>query len=77
MLNEEDALPFVISVCGKCNDALRLALENHLQQHASRFQDMGSAETHASLREFMQAEIRAGRAKMLWLLKPSQLRELA
>ena len=42
-------------------DALRLALETHLDQNASRFQDMGPREIHASLREFMLGEVRAGR----------------
>lgn len=42
-------------------NALRLALENHLQQHASRFGDMSLVETHASLRGFMLDEIGAGR----------------
>lgn len=42
-------------------DALRLALEDHLQSHASLFSAMGLQETHAALRAFMQGEIRAGR----------------
>ncbi len=42
-------------------DALRLALEDHLQSHASLFAAMGLKETHAALREFMLGEIRAGR----------------
>jgi hypothetical protein len=42
-------------------DALRLALENHLQQHGSLFAAMGPREAHAALREFMLAEIRADR----------------
>lgn len=42
-------------------NALRLALENHLQRHSSLFQDKDLKETHAALREFMLAEIQAGR----------------
>jgi hypothetical protein len=42
-------------------DALRLALEEHIQSHASLFVAMGLKETHAALREFMLGEIREGR----------------
>jgi hypothetical protein len=42
-------------------NALRLALENHLQRHSSLFQDKDLKETHAALREFMLGEIQAGR----------------
>jgi hypothetical protein len=42
-------------------DALRLALESHLQERSSAFAAMSLKETHAALREFMHAEIRSGR----------------
>jgi hypothetical protein len=42
-------------------DALRLALESHLQDHSHAFAVKSPKETHATLREFMQAEIRSGR----------------
>lgn len=42
-------------------DALRLALEDHLQQRCTQFSAMSTRETHAALREFMLGEIRAGR----------------
>jgi len=42
-------------------DALRLALENHLQVKSAWFAEKSAKETHAALREFMHAEIRAGR----------------
>jgi hypothetical protein len=42
-------------------NALRLALENHLQGHTSLFAAMSLKEAHAALRAFLQDEIRAGR----------------
>lgn len=42
-------------------DALRLALEDHLQRHASLFAAMGLKETHAALAEFARGELRYGR----------------
>jgi hypothetical protein len=42
-------------------NALRLALQDHLQSHASQFAAMGSKETHAALRQFVLGELRAER----------------
>ncbi len=42
-------------------NALRLAIEEHLQSHAAKFDGLGLAETHAALREFMLGELRKGR----------------
>jgi hypothetical protein len=45
-------------------NTLRLALEDHLQHHASLFAAMGLKEIHAALREFMLGEMRAGRLSL-------------
>ncbi len=42
-------------------NALRLALESHIQAKPAFFAEKSPREVHAALREFMQAEIRAGR----------------
>lgn len=45
-------------------DALRLALENYLQEKSAALADRGPKEIHADLRAFMLAEIHAGRLKI-------------
>jgi hypothetical protein len=45
-------------------EALRLALESHLQDQSKAFAEKSPGETHAALREFMQEELRAGRLTM-------------
>jgi hypothetical protein len=45
-------------------NALRLALESHLQAKAATFADKHPRETHAALREFLQVELRDGRLKL-------------
>jgi hypothetical protein len=42
-------------------DALRLALEDHLQTNAAAFVEKSPRELHTALRSFMETEIRAGR----------------
>jgi hypothetical protein len=42
-------------------NALRLALEKHMQAKSASFAEKSAKETHAALREYMQAEVRAGR----------------
>lgn len=42
-------------------DALRLAIENHLQLNLAAFAEKSPRQIHAMLRGFMQGEIRAGR----------------
>jgi len=41
-------------------NALRLALEEHLQTHAAKFDAMSLGETHAALREFMLGRVSEG-----------------
>lgn len=45
-------------------DALRQALELRLQERPSHFAEHNPKEVHAALREFVQAEIQAGRIKL-------------
>ncbi len=42
-------------------DALRLTIESHLQAKSAAFAEKNPREIHATLREFLQTEIRAGR----------------
>ena len=42
-------------------DALRLALENHVQANSANFADNTAREVHAALREFVHAETNSGR----------------
>ena len=45
-------------------DALRVALEEHLQSHATKFDLMSLKETHATLRQFMLSELGEGRLRL-------------
>ena len=45
-------------------DALRLAIENHLQERPAAFADLTAKQTHEILRAFMREEMRAGRLSL-------------
>jgi hypothetical protein len=45
-------------------EALRLALEDHLQKNAASYSHKTLADTHAALHEFVQSEVRSGKLKL-------------